>query len=155
MARMTRQRAAVAQALEGSTDFRSAQQLHESLRATGDGIGLATVYRTLQQLAEGGEVDVLRNADGESVYRRCARREHHHHLVCRACGRTVEIDGPSVEEWAARVGAAQGYADIEHTVELFGTCAACQRAGAAAGRDAEPVVGTASSGGRAAEVASQ
>ncbi len=54
MARMTRQRAAVAQALEGSTDFRSAQQLHEALRATGDGIGLATVYRTLQQLAEGG-----------------------------------------------------------------------------------------------------
>jgi len=132
MARMTRQRAAVAQALDGSTDFRSAQQLHEALRASGDGIGLATVYRTLQVLAEGGEVDVLRTADGESVYRRCARREHHHHLVCRACGRTVEIDGPSVEEWAARVGAAQGYADIEHTVELFGTCAACQRAGAAA-----------------------
>jgi Fur family ferric uptake transcriptional regulator len=127
MARMTRQRAAVAQALEGSTDFQSAQQLHEALRATGDGIGLATVYRTLQQLAEGGEVDVLRNADGESVYRRCARREHHHHLVCRTCGRTVEIDGPTVEEWAARVGAAQGYADIEHTVELFGTCAACQQ----------------------------
>jgi Fur family ferric uptake transcriptional regulator len=127
MARMTRQRAAVAQALEGSTDFRSAQQLHESLRASGDGIGLATVYRTLQQLAEGGEVDVLRTADGESVYRRCARREHHHHLVCRSCGRTVEIDGPGVEQWAAGVGAAQGYADIEHTVELFGTCAECRR----------------------------
>jgi Fur family transcriptional regulator, ferric uptake regulator len=128
MARMTRQRAAVAQALEGSTDFRSAQQLHEALRATGEGIGLATVYRTLQQLAEGGEVDVLRSADGEAVYRRCARREHHHHLVCRVCGRAVEIDGPSVEEWAARVGAAQGFADIEHTVELSGTCAQCQAA---------------------------
>ena len=69
-ARMTRQRSAVAQALEGSTDFRSAQQLHEALRATGDGIGLATVYRTLQQLAECGQFDVLRTADGESVYRR-------------------------------------------------------------------------------------
>ena len=126
MARMTRQRAAVAQALEGSTDFRSAQQLHELLRATGDGIGLATVYRTLQQLAEGGEVDVLRTADGESVYRRCAKREHHHHLVCRTCGRTVEIGGPTVEAWAARMGAAQGYTDIEHTVELFGTCSACR-----------------------------
>jgi Fur family ferric uptake transcriptional regulator len=133
MARMTRQRAAVAQVLEASADFRSAQQLHEALRASGDGIGLATVYRTLQQLAEGGEVDVLRTADGESVYRRCARREHHHHLVCRSCGRTVEIDGPGVEEWAARVGAAQGYADIEHTVELFGTCAACRDSAQAAG----------------------
>jgi Fur family ferric uptake transcriptional regulator len=138
MARMTRQRAAVAQALDGAGDFRSAQQLHEALRAAGDGIGLATVYRTLQQLAEGGEVDVLRTADGESVYRRCARREHHHHLVCRSCGRTVEIDGPSVEEWAARVGAAQGYADIEHTVELFGTCAECRQRADADG-DAHPV----------------
>ena len=136
MARMTRQRAAVAEALAGSTDFRSAQQLHEALRAAGDGIGLATVYRTLQQLAEGGEVDVLRTADGESVYRRCARREHHHHLVCRGCGRAVEIDGPGVEEWAARVGAAQGFADIEHTVELFGTCADCQRADGAPGTSA-------------------
>ncbi|GAA2729594.1 transcriptional repressor [Cellulomonas aerilata] len=126
--RMTRQRAAVAQALEGSSDFRSAQQLHESLRASGDGIGLATVYRTLQQLADGGEVDVLRTADGESVYRRCARREHHHHLVCRSCGRAVEIDGPGVEEWAARIGAAQGFADVEHTVELSGTCARCREA---------------------------
>ncbi|WP_281285575.1 Fur family transcriptional regulator [Cellulomonas aerilata] len=125
---MTRQRAAVAQALEGSSDFRSAQQLHESLRASGDGIGLATVYRTLQQLADGGEVDVLRTADGESVYRRCARREHHHHLVCRSCGRAVEIDGPGVEEWAARIGAAQGFADVEHTVELSGTCARCREA---------------------------
>ena len=129
MARVTRQRAAVAQALAGSTDFRSAQQLHEALRAAGEGIGLATVYRTLQALADGGEVDVLRTAEGESVYRRCARREHHHHLVCRRCGRTVEIDGPGVEEWAARVGAAQGYTDMEHTVELFGTCGACVRSG--------------------------
>ena len=140
---MTRQRAAVAQALEGSHGLpvRAAARTRRC-GPRGDGIGLATVYRTLQQLAEGGEVDVLRTADGESVYRRCARREHHHHLVCRACGRTVEIDGPSVEEWAARVGAAQGYADIEHTVELFGTCADCQRAAAGASR----------SGGTAAEV---
>ncbi|WP_298456736.1 Fur family transcriptional regulator [uncultured Cellulomonas sp.] len=131
MARMTRQRAAVAQVLDDAADFRSAQQLHERLRAAGDGIGLATVYRTLQGLADGGEVDVLRTADGETVYRRCARREHHHHLVCRSCGRTVEIDGPDVEEWAARVSAAQGYADVEHTIELFGTCGDCRRADAA------------------------
>ena len=124
--RVTRQRTAVAGALTAVDDFRSAQQLHEYLRAHGDSIGLATVYRTLQALAEAGQVDMLRTADGESLYRRCERREHHHHLVCRSCGATVEIDGPSVESWASQVGAAHGFTDIEHTIELFGTCQACR-----------------------------
>jgi len=124
--RVTRQRTAVAEALIALDDFRSAQQLHEYLRAHGDSIGLATVYRTLQALAEAHQVDVLRTVDGESLYRRCERREHHHHLVCRSCGATVEIDGPSVESWASRVGAAHGFTDIEHTIELFGTCEACR-----------------------------
>ncbi|HQY33967.1 Fur family transcriptional regulator [Actinotalea sp.] len=129
MARMTRQRSAVADVLEDLEEFRSAQQLHELLRERGQGIGLATVYRTLQTLAEQGEVDVLRTTDGEAVYRRCARREHHHHLVCRTCGHTVEIDGPGVESWAAQVGASHGFDDVEHTVELSGRCAACRAAG--------------------------
>jgi len=124
--RVTRQRTAVAEALIALDDFRSAQQLHEYLRAHGDSIGLATVYRTLQALAEAHQVDVIRTGEGESLYRRCERREHHHHLVCRSCGATVEIDGPSVESWASRVGAAHGFTDIEHTIELFGTCEACR-----------------------------
>ena len=125
MQRMTRQRSAVAEVLAGVDDFRSAQQLHELLHDRGEGIGLATVYRTLQSLADGGDVDVLRTGDGEALYRRCARREHHHHLICRGCGTTVEIDGPTVEAWAERVGAAHGFSGIEHTMELFGTCSAC------------------------------
>ena len=126
MQRMTRQRSAVTDLLAHVDDFRSAQQLHELLHERGEGIGLATVYRTLQALADSGEVDVLRTADGESVYRRCERREHHHHLVCRRCGTAIEIDGPGVEAWAATVGAAHGFSDIEHTMELFGTCADCR-----------------------------
>jgi len=127
MQRMTRQRSAVAGLLGDVDDFRSAQQLHDLLRERGEEIGLATVYRTLQSLADGGEVDVLRRADGEAVYRRCARREHHHHLVCRSCGTAVELDGPGIEAWAARMGAAHGFTDVEHTMELTGTCAACAR----------------------------
>src|SRR5450756_1941397 len=124
--RSTQSRSSAASDVYKRQDFRSAQQLHEYLRAHGDSIGLATVYRTLQALAEAGQVDVLRTADGESLYRRCERREHHHHLVCRSCGATVEIDGPSVESWASQVGAAHGFTDIEHTIELFGTCQACR-----------------------------
>lgn len=125
MQRMTRQRSAVADLLADVDDFRSAQQLHELLRDRGNEVGLATVYRTLQTLADAGEVDVLRADDGEALYRRCSRREHHHHLVCRRCGTAEEIDGPGVEAWAAAIGAAHGFRDVRHTMELTGVCAAC------------------------------
>ncbi|SDD10287.1 Fur family transcriptional regulator, ferric uptake regulator [Sanguibacter gelidistatuariae] len=125
MQRMTRQRASIADLLAATEDFRSAQQLHEVLRARGETTGLATVYRTLQTMADAGQVDVLRTAEGENLFRRCERTEHHHHLVCRSCGATIEIDGPTVEAWASLVGATHGFIDIEHTIELFGTCADC------------------------------
>lgn len=122
--RATRQRAAVAAALDSVDEFRSAQDLHEMLRHQGENVGLSTVYRTLTGLADSGQVDVLRTPGGESVYRRCSAR-HHHHLVCRSCGATVEVAGPAVERWAARTGREHGYVDTTHTVEIFGTCAVC------------------------------
>ena len=124
--RPTRQRRAVAECLDRFDDFRSAQEIHDLLRRTGDQVGLSTVYRTLQGMADAGQVDVLRAEDGEALYRRCSAT-HHHHLVCRSCGRTVEVDGPAVERWADRVAAEHGYADVSHTLEIFGTCPACVR----------------------------
>lgn len=123
---MTRQRAAVARALEQSEGFQSAQALHDALRSAGDKVGLTTVYRHLQSLADAGEVDVLRTDDGEAVYRRCVADDHHHHLVCRSCGVTVEVTGPAVETWAAEVANKHGFADVSHTVEVFGTCRTCR-----------------------------
>ncbi|WP_432482256.1 Fur family transcriptional regulator [Kineococcus esterisolvens] len=122
--RSTKQRSAVSAALDEADAFLSAQDLHARLRARGDSVGLATVYRALQALAEDGDVDVLRTDDGEAVYRRCSTG-HHHHLVCRSCGRTVEVEGPTVESWARRVGAEHGFTQVEHVVEVFGVCATC------------------------------
>ncbi|WBB59450.1 Fur family transcriptional regulator [Streptomyces sp. WMMC500] len=123
--RSTRQRAAVAAALAEVDEFRSAQELHDMLRHRGESVGLTTVYRTLQSLADAGDVDVLRTTEGEAVYRRCSTGEHHHHLVCRVCGKAVEVDGPAVERWAESVASEHGFVDVAHTVEVFGTCAEC------------------------------
>jgi Fur family ferric uptake transcriptional regulator len=124
--RATRQRAAVTELMDSITEFRSAQELHDELRRRGENIGLTTVYRTLQSMSAANLVDTLRTDTGESVYRRCSSH-HHHHLVCRDCGATVEVAGPEVEVWAAEVAAAQGFSDVSHTIEIFGTCAGCQR----------------------------
>lgn len=122
--RHTRQRAAVNALLQEVEGFHSAQELHAMLRQRGERVGLTTVYRTLQGMAEAGEVDVMSPSGGEQRYRRCSEG-HHHHLVCRSCGRAVEVEGPAVETWADRVAGAHGFTDVSHTLEIFGTCPAC------------------------------
>ncbi|WP_299447961.1 Fur family transcriptional regulator [uncultured Phycicoccus sp.] len=123
--RPTRQRAALADELAGAAEFRSAQDIHASLTASGARVGLATVYRNLQAMAGDGEVDVIRTADGEAIYRACATDQHHHHVVCRACGLTVEVTGDAVERWAEAVAAQHGFSDVRHTLEIDGLCADC------------------------------
>jgi Fur family ferric uptake transcriptional regulator len=123
---MTRQRSAVRTELAREQAFRSAQDIHACLRTTGVRIGLTTVYRALQAMSDAGEVDVLRTDDGEAAYRLCSEG-HHHHLVCTACGKTVEVEGRSVERWANKVAEEHGFTEIAHTVEVFGTCRSCAR----------------------------
>ncbi|WP_067973400.1 Fur family transcriptional regulator [Nocardiopsis trehalosi] len=125
---MSTRREAVRQALNDCTGFRSAQDLYADLRSEGSKIGLTTVYRALQALSDSGEIDVLRTDDGEAVYRACLTESHHHHLVCRSCGKAVEVEGPAVERWAETVGSQHGFTEITHTVEVFGTCADCAAA---------------------------
>ncbi len=122
--RRTRQRAAVDEILAGRHEFRTAQEIHDDLRHRGDRVGLTTVYRTLQAMTEAGELDAIRNAEGETAYRRCSTG-HHHHLVCRNCGRTVEVSGPAVETWASAVAQQHGFRDVSHDLEIFGTCGDC------------------------------
>lgn len=123
--RHTWQRAAIRDLLEDSDEFRTAQQVHDQLRLVGAKVGLATVYRALQAMAEANEVDVLRTLDGESAYRRCSTPQHHHHLVCRSCGYSVEISDEEVENWASEVTSKHGFTDAGHELEIFGLCAAC------------------------------
>ncbi|MBL7256173.1 transcriptional repressor [Actinoplanes sp. LDG1-01] len=122
--RNTKQRSAVSAVLSEAEGFYSAQELHARLRERGERVGLTTVYRTLQGLADAGEIDVMRPPGGEHLYRRCSQG-HHHHLVCRECGRAVEVEGPAVESWADKVASRHGYVDVSHTMEIFGTCPDC------------------------------
>lgn len=124
--RRTRQRAEVIALLEETREFSTAQQLHARLRERGSGIGLATVYRTLRLLSDSGEIGQLRLDSGEQLFRRCdSVHRHHHHLVCRCCGHTVEIQGPVVETWMRQVAEEHGFRDITHVLEVFGRCSDC------------------------------
>src|SRR3954465_8922890 len=129
MVRTTRQRAAVRGVFQDLDGFHSAQEVHARLRDAGDPIGLSTVYRAVQSLADDGELDSIRTHSGEALHRRCGPPPRPHR-VCRRCGLTVEVAGPAVERWADRIADEHGFADVSHTLEIFGTCAACRDGGA-------------------------
>jgi Fur family transcriptional regulator, ferric uptake regulator len=126
--RETRQAQALAAALAGLPGFASAQEIHAELRRKGEQVGLATVYRHLQALSQQGSIDAIRDANGETLYRQCGTSVHHHHLTCRTCGRSVEVEGRAVERWAEQVAAEAGFTDVGHTVELSGLCPECTAA---------------------------
>lgn len=110
--------------LERVGGFASAQQLHQMMIRNGESIGLTTVYRALQALCDDKIVDQLRNDGGEAIYRLCGEN-HHHHLVCKSCGATVEIEGAAIEKWAGAVASQYGYRDVGHIAEVFGICKSC------------------------------
>lgn len=123
--RNTKQKDAVRHALNEAIGFVSAQQLHLVLRNHGSTIGLATVYRALAELAETSEADSLQSKDGELLYRACGVN-HHHHLICRSCGKTVEIEAKKVETWADEVAKEHGFVRPSHTIDIFGDCSSCK-----------------------------
>ena len=85
------------------------------------------MYRELQSLAEAGAIDALVGPSGETIYRLCDSQGHHHHLVCRRCGTSVEISSEEVERWAHRTARSHGFSSVVHVAELYGICASCAR----------------------------
>ncbi|MCI6583592.1 MAG: transcriptional repressor [Mobiluncus sp.] len=123
--RKTRQLDAVLHAVRGEKDFLSAADVFTKLKTAGETVGLATVYRNLASLAASGVLDQLRSPDGTMMYRECGVAHHHHHLVCRNCGKTEEFQLKGMEETLGELARKNGYSDIEHVVELTGLCADC------------------------------
>jgi Fur family transcriptional regulator, ferric uptake regulator len=124
--RNTWQKTAVREELGRESSFISAQALHAQMVASGQKLGLTTVYRALTDLVEAGEADALTGGDGETRYRICGL-DHHHHLICNACGKTVEFELPGFEAATRELALSHGFNQVSHSIELFGTCAECPR----------------------------
>ena len=124
--RPTRQRRAILQAVAAEPRPVSAQDLHAHLRSAGESAGLATVYRTLQALADAGVLRTFQTPTGEVAYKVC-EPGHHHHLICTRCGRVEEIPSCEVEDWAAAVAKRRGFSVSSHQADIYGVCARCAK----------------------------
>lgn len=122
--RNTWQKVAVRERLQASAGFISAQELYQDLLGGGKKVGLTTIYRVLAELEQADEADSLSVEGGEVKYRACGPH-HHHHLVCKDCGRAVEIDLPGFEGAARVIAMQHGFSEVQHSIELFGICGDC------------------------------
>jgi Fur family ferric uptake transcriptional regulator len=123
--RPTRGRLAVLEELSREPDDATAQALHRRLSRRRKRVGLATIYRALNDLTEAGVIDALPHGGAETCYRLCGGG-HHHHLVCSQCHRVVELTNCRLGPWLGRAGAAEGFLVTGHTLEAAGICASCR-----------------------------
>lgn len=105
----------------------SAQEIHDGLRGGGVRVGVASVYRALDGLAQLGLVQRVELGDGVTRFEPArAGGDHHHHLVCSDCGKVEPFEDPALESAIERVAVGHGYAVAAHDVVVHGACDDCR-----------------------------
>jgi Fur family transcriptional regulator, ferric uptake regulator len=104
----------------------SAVEIEDQLKAQGRPTGRASIYRVLDLLIEHGLVERIAVGDGQARFERVhPSGDHHHHLVCRECGRLVAFDDPGLERAIDRLSDRLGVRVEHHDVLLRGACDRC------------------------------
>lgn len=104
----------------------SSEELYAKVKRRDTSIGQATVYRTLKLLAGCGLAQAVSFADGITRYEPHFGAEHHDHLICELCGRTIEIMDPLIETRQEELAAKYGFTLVRHKMDLYGLCPKCQ-----------------------------
>lgn len=126
--RNSARRTRILEHLQDVDRFLSSQEIHKQLKSQGQSLGLATVYRQLEILVEEGQLDSIVSPKGEKLFRHCGVDEdHHHHIICRKCGLTKQIEISEVEEMAELAGRKYKFSDVTHSLEIFGLCEKCSK----------------------------
>ncbi|KAF0178290.1 MAG: Ferric uptake regulator Fur family [Nitrospirae bacterium] len=104
----------------------SAEELYDVVKQRDRTIGQATVYRVLKLLCEAGLAREVNFGDGTMRYEHEFGHEHHDHLTCTACGKTIEVVDPAIETLQKALAEKYGFCLLNHEMYLYGTCAECQ-----------------------------
>jgi len=123
--RLTAPRRVVVEIMVHSTHVLEPVELYDRGRDQFPGLGLVTVYRTLEKLTQLGLVQRVHQEGGCNVYL-CAAQGHQHLLVCEVCGKIVYFSGDDLSDLIARIAAQTGYQIRGHWLQFFGVCRDCQ-----------------------------
>jgi len=138
--RTTRQKRAIRSAFESEGRPLSTSEAFEAAQSTIDGLGIATVYRSIRSLLDDGWLTPI-EVPGKGILYELAGKEHHHHFSCASCHRVFELDGCDA---TVDVSLPRGFSANGHDVTIFGRCAECaahrQATAKAKGSPAKPAV---------------
>ncbi len=125
--KLTRPREAIVEKILGTRtgEHFTADQLWEKLREKHKNVSKATVYRTLNLLAQKKVVEEHDFGRGEKYYERMVERPHHDHLICVHCGRIIEFENPEIEHLQEKIARREGFLIAYHSHKLFGACSRC------------------------------
>lgn len=123
--RLTAPRRALARLIASRSGHFTADELLADANRGRHGLGRATIFRSLDVLAELGAVERLDLPSGEHAFVAC-EPAHHHHVVCSSCGRSTEVSDLGLEGMAESIERETGYRIDAHRLELFGICPRCR-----------------------------
>lgn len=124
---VTSQREQVAQVLFAAGGHLSVEDLEGLLRKRGLHVGKATIYRTLDLLAQSGMVHERDFGEGFRRYERVPGHPHHEHLICLRCGKVVEFSNERLEKMKELIAEEYGFQHRHHRLEIYGVCRECQQ----------------------------
>lgn len=122
--KLTQPRRLVIETLVGQSRAMTANDLHQVLAERG--VSLASIYRTLELMAQLHLAEPVRQSGDEARYVAC-RPEHHHHVICTHCWRVADVDSCLLEPVARAIQEASQFDVESHILEFYGCCAACRR----------------------------
>ena len=126
--RLSHPRFLIYQELSSALTPLSPQELYQSLHKKKRKIGLTSIYRCLD-LFESLEI-VFKIAERPNVkYRFCKSDNHHHHIVCKECGKVAELNFCDISDWSRKVTERTGYEVTDHRLNFYGVCADCRGEG--------------------------
>lgn len=121
----TPRRLALLQILADSPIYLSAEEVWMKLKEQPRGVGLPTVYRNLQELAEGGLLSKVLHPNRKLYYYLCRNRMHHHHFVCVSCRKVLDIEACALETISREIARTFRGKIISHTFQIEGLCEKC------------------------------
>ncbi len=124
--RSTRQRDIILDIFLSTHQHVSVEELYLKIKAGNQGIGSATVYRTLKLFVEAGLAREIQLHDGQTRYEHVVVGEHHDHLVCTGCNSIIEFEDETIEKLQNEIAVRHGFLIRNHKLEIYGLCASCR-----------------------------
>ncbi|MCD4829467.1 MAG: transcriptional repressor [Candidatus Cloacimonetes bacterium] len=128
-AKITHGRGAILEAVFDNHGHFDVEELYEQLKSRGERVSLATLYRTIPLLVESGLVRQAMRTDATTRYEHVWGHPRHLHIVCKHCGKVVEVELGDMAETLRTLGRNHGYRVEEITLCLRGLCRPCRQKG--------------------------